>query len=132
MVGIAMPRAGRGRLAGLRVLIAEDSWLIADTLSVLLEEEGARVIGPSATSKGALQLLEEEETNFALVDMSLSDTFADGIIEQLVRRSIPFAIVTGFGALPTDADASAVRVFRKPIDRKLLIDALSGYARRSE
>jgi len=114
------------------VLIAEDSWLIADTLSVLLEEEGARVIGPSSTSKGALELLEKEETNFALVDMSLSDTFADAVIDQLVKRSIPFAIVTGFGALPTDGDAHAIRVFRKPIDRKLLIDALSGYARRSD
>lgn len=131
MVETSMPRSGRGRLLGLRVLIAEDSWLIADTLSVLLEEEGARVVGPSASSEGALQLLEEEDANFALVDMSLSDTFADRIIEKLVDRSIPFAIITGYGALPTNVDAPAVRVFRKPVDRKLLIDLLSGYAPRS-
>ena len=127
MTGTVQPRLGLGRLAGRRVLIAEDSWLTADTLSVLLEAEGARVVGPSATCAGALAYLEREAVDFALVDMGLGDAFADRLAEELVARTIPFFVLTGYSALPTNADERAIKVIRKPIDKRVLIDLLSGY-----
>ena len=122
-------RASCGRLVGLRVLIAEDSWLIADTLAVVLESEGARVTGPTATGAGAIELLRREAVDIALVDMSLSDGFADSLIGELDDRGIPFFVVTGFGALPTDADARAIKVIRKPVDAAHLVELIGNFVR---
>jgi two-component SAPR family response regulator len=130
MVEPTSPRMGHGRLAGLRVLIAEDSWLIADTLSVLLEEEGAWVVGRSASCAGAIGLLRQATVDFALIDMGLTDSFADQLAVELVKRSVPFAIVTGYGALPSNADEHAVKVIHKPIEKQVLVDLLSGYVAR--
>ncbi len=70
-----------GVLRGMRVLIAEDNWLLADTLSVLLEERGARVIGPAPTASAAIRLVATNTIDFALIDMNLKDGFSDGVIE---------------------------------------------------
>jgi DNA-binding response OmpR family regulator len=72
-----------GELFGLRVLIAEDQWLTADTLAVLLEEEGATVIGPCATTVSAMKRIGTEPVDFALVDMGLKDRFSDPVIRNL-------------------------------------------------
>jgi hypothetical protein len=55
VVGVTTPQLGRGRLHGLRVLIAEDAWTLADTLSVILGEEVARVLGPYDTAAEAME-----------------------------------------------------------------------------
>ena len=122
-------RHGRGRLLALRVLIAEDSWLFADTLAVLLEEEGAQVLGPFGTVAKALACLDNEAVDFAIVDLSLGDAFADRLVDNLVARRVPHAIVTGYQALPTDADRAAVAMLRKPCDTGELIDLLSRFAK---
>lgn len=122
-------RHGRGRLLALRVLIAEDSWLFADTLAVLLEEEGAHVLGPFGTVAKALACLDNEAVDFAIVDLSLGDGFADRLVDNLVTRRVPHAIVTGYQALPTDADRAAVAMLRKPCDTGELIDLLSRFAK---
>lgn len=119
-----------GKLRGLRVLIVEDSWLIADTLSVLLEEEGVAVVGPCPTNEAAVIALQQGTVDFALVDLALGDAFADQVVDDLIARNIPYAIITGYGALPTNADARAVKVLRKPIDRKALVELLDHHVVR--
>jgi len=132
MAGAIAPRLGYGRLKGLRVLIAEDSWLTADTLTVLLEEEGAHVLGPSATCAGAVDILAQERTDVALIDLHLADAFADALVDDLVRRKIPYAVLTGYGALPTNAGEQAIEVISKPIEKAKLIDLLSKVAKKKK
>ncbi len=122
-------RHGYGRLLAMRVLIAEDSWLFADTLAVLLEEEGAHVLGPFGTVDKAVSCLRDEDVDFAIVDLNLGDAFADRLVDRLVARQVPYAIVTGYQALPTNADRAAVAMLRKPCDTRELIDLLSRFAR---
>lgn len=115
-------------LLGLRVLIVEDSWLVADTLAVQLEERGARVQGPFSTVARTLEFLKTNDADFALVDLNLIDGFADKVIEVLVARNVPYAILTGYRALPTNVDEAAVAFLKKPFDMAELIDILSRYA----
>ena len=117
-------RHGRGRLLGMSVLIAEDSWLFADTLAVLLEEEGAHVLGPFGTVAKAMTCLLTESVDFAVVDLNLGDTFADRLVDKLVEQDVPYAIVTGYHALPTNADHGAVATLSKPCNTKELIDLI--------
>ncbi len=115
-------------LLGLRVLIVEDSWLVADTLAVQLEERGAKVHGPFATVARTIEFLKTHDVDFALVDLNLVDGFADKVIDMLIARSVPYAILTGYRALPTNVDESAVAFLKKPFDMAELIDILDRYA----
>jgi DNA-binding NtrC family response regulator len=123
---------GAGSLTGMRILIAEDDWLIADTLAVLLEEQGAQIVGPSPDTGHAIALLNASEViNFALVDMNLRDCFSDELIHNLNDRNIPFAIITAYHALPTNCGDRAVATLLKPVDHRKLFKLLSLYARGS-
>jgi hypothetical protein len=71
-----------------------------------------------------------EPVDFALVDMGLKDRFSDPVIEKLDAERIPYAVITGFNFLPTNAHDSAVEVIKKPIDKRALIKLHSPFARR--
>ena len=118
-----------GRLSGMRVLVAEDVWIYADTLCVILEEQGAVVLGPCNTAAKAMEIVRHTEIDFALVDMGLADTFADNLVVEINARGIPYAIVTGYQNLPTNADANAVGVLQKPLKAKALVDLLADFAK---
>ena len=115
-------------LLGLRLLIVEDTWLVADTLAVHLEAAGARVQGPFASNARAMAFLEKQPVDFALVDLNLTDGFADQVIEALIARGIPYAVLTGYRALPTNVDEHAVASLKKPFDMTELIDILARHA----
>jgi DNA-binding NtrC family response regulator len=121
-------RDGPHCLSGMRIMIAEDDWLLADTLAVLLEERGARVIGPVPATSSAIRLLDRSEVDFALVDMNLKDCFSDALIERLKARRIPFAILTAYQALPTNAGDSAIVTLHKPVDHRQLFELLIQYS----
>jgi ActR/RegA family two-component response regulator len=118
-----------GRLREIRVLIAEDEYLVADPLAVRLEEEGARIVGPFAKAAEALACIRTEEIDFAIVDMGLDDNFADELIEHLVAQNIGHVIISGYDALPTNAGDSAIARFQKPIDTESLIILLGKHSK---
>lgn len=112
----------------MNILIAEDDWLLADTLAVMLEERGARVIGPTPSAKIATDLVTKSKVDFALVDMNLQDSFSDPLVETLQARGIPFAILTAYRDLPTNCGEHAVATLHKPVDQAKLFDVLQSFA----
>ena len=124
-------RSAVGCLGGVRVLIAEDDGLLADTWAVLLEEEGARILGPYAASAPAIDCVRSGNIDFALVDMNLIDNFADGLLQELAVESIPCAVLTGFYALPSNCLDLAVQVFRKPVEIRDVIDLICKHLPRN-
>jgi DNA-binding NtrC family response regulator len=122
-------RGGRaGCLSGMNILIAEDDWLLADTLAVLLEERGARVIGPTPSASVAINLVVRSKVDFALVDMNLQDSFSDALVDTLQARGVPFAILTAYRALPTNCGEHAVATLHKPVDQSKLFELLQRFA----
>lgn len=105
----------------LRVLVIEDSWNVANRLATILEAYGANVLGPVPSVERALEVIRGETVSLALVDMNLREAFADDVIAELVARKIPFIIVTAYEMLPTNADAYAAAVLRKPVDADELV-----------
>ena len=90
-------------LTGLRVLVVEDTLMVAEVIAETLEMAGVTVIGPVGRVGTALALAERETLDGALLDVNLAGENSGPVAEALRARGIPFIFLTGYGdtsALP--------------------------------
>jgi CheY-like chemotaxis protein len=90
-----MTRRDSAALAGSRVLVVEDEFIIALELQSILEEAGATVIGPACTLARALELAEHENLSAATLDLRLGRDSVAPVAQLLAARHIPFVFYTG-------------------------------------
>src|SRR5215813_15565710 len=111
-------------LAGLRVLVVEDSWHVSTGLKMLLEAYGATVNGPVATTADAMRLVSESTPDVAIVDISLRDgELSYELIASLQDRGIRIVVLTGYGEVSLRKDKATV-VLQKPARDEVLIASL--------
>ena len=84
---------------GLRVLVVEDEYLVADDISETLQELGYKVAGPAATVSEAVALIREGSIDCALLDADLDGLSSSPVAELLASLRIPYVVVTGYGNL---------------------------------
>jgi DNA-binding response OmpR family regulator len=91
-------------LTGLRVLVVEDSLLVADLIGDALRDSGCDVVGPASRLMQGLALATVEQLDGALLDVNLGGERCFPIAAALRTRGIPFAFLTGYGdaALPSE------------------------------
>ena len=85
-------------LAGLRLLVVEDEYMIAEHISMLLEDLGCDVAGPVATIEEALAMLEGGGLDGALLDANLNGVSTAPIAAALNGASVPYVVATGYGS----------------------------------
>ena len=112
-----------GVLTGKKVLIAEDSWHVANALRMTVEGEGGEVVGPSPTVARACRLLDEGEVDLALVDLDLRGEMAYPLLEALAARGIRAVVLSGYGNGPR-LDRESVTVLGKPVQPDGLVRAM--------
>ena len=100
-------------LTGRRILVVEDEILISAMLSDMLLDVSAIVVGPVSTVKAALELLEGNPIDAAIIDMNLNGEWIDPVAEALVLRKIPFVFTTGYGVNSRSTQFGA-RTIEKP------------------
>lgn len=120
-------------LKGTRVLIVEDTFLVADSLRILIEAYGATVAAMVPSNEKAFAALEEVEIDVAILDIHLQDGKVYPFAQHLLKIGTPFLFVTGYGE---DADipeslASITRL-EKPLQIERLLRALAPLLGRSE
>lgn len=98
-------------IAGLKVLIVEDSLLLAMELEAGLEDSGVEVVGCAAELGEALSML-EQAFDAAVLDADLNGQSVAPVAEVLRREGRPFVFATGY------ADKAAPMGFDAPIVRK--------------
>jgi PAS domain S-box-containing protein len=122
---------GAADIRGVRVLIVEDSVLLALELEAGLIESGAQVVGVAADLDEARQML-SLAFDVAVLDADLAGRSVAPVANALAQRGAPFIFATGFddagvGAAPRGFD---VPVVRKPYNvhqiAAALIEALGG------
>ena len=111
---------------GRRVLIAEDSWHVAQSLKMTVEAEGAEVVGPVPTVDRACRLLAETDVDLALVDVNLRDQMAWPLLEALADRGVRSVVLSGYRQNSEDLDygGMTVAVLGKPVQPQGLIRAM--------
>src|SRR5215831_14789420 len=87
------PRNGHGAcscLAGTRILIVEDEVIVAMDIQTILEDEGAKVVGPAHTLNQALELASQADITLAILDWRLGKDSVGPLARMLASRNIPF------------------------------------------
>ncbi len=77
-----------------RILLVEDEPLIADDIAEILEKNGYQVVGIADEAADALEIVEEEQPDVALLDINIEGD-KDGI-ELAAELSIPFVFLTSY------------------------------------
>jgi len=94
------------------VLVVEDEYLIAADLADVLKDAGADVIGPVASVREALELVETfgDRLDGAVLDVNLREERVFPVAEALARRGIPYIFTTGYdSAIIPELHANAPR-----------------------
>jgi DNA-binding response OmpR family regulator len=115
----------RRRTARTKLLLVEDYYLIAEVYRALLGELGYDVVGPAPTVDRALSLLEEEEMDGAVLDVTLQGRTVTPVAERLREMELPFIFLTALADLDFLPNhlSGAIRV-EKPASPGELEDAL--------
>ena len=91
-------------LAGRRVLVVEDEYLIASQMKRWLLAAGCEVLGPVPSVDQALDLIEDDHLDAAVLDVNLGDgDTAYPVADKLGVLGVPYLFATGDMKL---ADAS--------------------------
>jgi CheY-like chemotaxis protein len=77
------------KIAGRRILVIEDSPVVAPFTQAILEELGCQVVGPAGNMAVARELAEQDGTDAALIDVRIRGEKSYPICEILNRRGVP-------------------------------------------
>jgi DNA-binding NtrC family response regulator len=114
-------------LAGMRVLLVEDSWQLGMALKSLLRSLDAEVDGPVATTADAEHLISEHVPDAAVVDINLRQGERSyGLIDRLIGQGVPVIVTSGYSDLPK-VPAKA-HILEKPVSEEKLITILRSVA----
>ena len=116
-------KPSRADLRGVRVLVVEDHWHVANALKSFLEAEGMKVSGPAATTADAQRLATEQKPDLAVVDIHLRLETAYVLIHQLDDQGVRVVVVSGYSVLPA-LTTKVAAVLQKPFNGPELLAAL--------
>jgi DNA-binding response OmpR family regulator len=118
-------------LAGTRLLIMEDEFLIAMDIEQVCRDHGAEDI-VIVRSLGELGAEPDFAFDAAVVDMRLGGDSTVDFASQLMARKVPFVFSTGYSDLGEAADGfPGVPVVTKPYNGTDLVEALAAAMNRS-
>ena len=111
-------------LDGCRVLIVEDEALVSMLLEDILDDLGCKVAGTAASVAKAMEIIQANELDCAVVDMNLGGENSRPVAEALAAKGVPFIIVSGYGEGGVRQDYPSAVVVGKPFQSEDLRRAL--------
>lgn len=111
-------------LSGLRLLIVEDSMLVAMSLEDYMRSMDCREVFKAARIGEAERVVRNHTLDGALLDINLSGEAVYPLADELDRLNVPYIFMTGYGV---DSIAEGYRrrpVLTKPYDPDEMIDLI--------
>jgi CheY-like chemotaxis protein len=125
----APPATSSDDLAGLSVLLVEDSAAIGEAVKQLLELLGACVAGPAASITEAESLLTQNLPDVALLDFHLrGGERSEALISRLRQRNVPVILLTGSIESPAPSSLIGATILEKPVSEAQLLSYLGPIA----
>jgi len=112
-------------LKGVRVLVVEDEYFVAILIEEILESAGCVVMGPIPRLLEALDAVDHEDYDVAVLDVNLAGERIDPVADALSERNVPFLFVTGYGASALPGEYAERPLLHKPFRMAELLGALS-------
>jgi CheY-like chemotaxis protein len=112
-------------LAGRRVFVVEDEWLIQVLIEDALGELGCSVSDTAARLDEALAKAATVACDVAVLEVNLNDQSTYSVAAALQARGVPFVFATGYDAAGLGADYPHVPVVHKPFGTRELAQALA-------
>lgn len=113
-------------LHGLRILIVEDNFFLADALRYLLDGYEGVVTAIAPTVERALAAFDADGADVAILDINLNGTSVVPFADYLAGAGVPFIFLTGYGddpeILPEHLRDRAC--LGKPVDAERLVRLL--------
>ena len=114
--------AGRGEeLAGLRLLVVEDDYLVAADLCTSLSRRGACIVGPAGNMRRGRELIREERPDCALLDINLNGTLAFELAAELRADGIRTIFTTGYDSAFLPEQFRDAPCLQKPVNLAALV-----------
>ncbi|MGB3627524.1 MAG: response regulator, partial [Henriciella sp.] len=98
-----------------RVLVVEDEWMIAEDFGDILDRAGFDVVGPANTEADAQKLVSTERFSAALLDVNLGGESTFAVADELARRGIPYAYITGYNENDLPERVKSHMLLSKPV-----------------
>lgn len=111
--------------SGLRVLIVEDEYFIAEDLARGFRKAGVEIVGPVASLADAIALAELDQLDGAVLDINLSGEMIYPLADTLMEQAVPIVFVTGYDAFAIPERYGAIPRCQKPFDASRVIEALA-------
>ncbi|AIC29805.1 response regulator CheY-like domain-containing protein (plasmid) [Rhizobium etli bv. mimosae str. IE4771] len=108
------------------VLVVEDEFFIAYQLQDALEAGGFRVLGPVATVSDAIDLINHERPDAAVLDVNLGRESVAPVALNLRTLGVPYVLATAYDK----AELASTFLFAdalnlgKPTDLQLLVETI--------
>lgn len=113
------------------VLIVEDDYLIASTMSAALELADWQVLGPFPSVATALRALDDgHAAAIAVLDINLGGERAFPLIDRLTQSGVPIVLTTGYGEDAIPPAYANLKRLQKPVRMHTLIDCLKSMLQR--
>jgi len=104
-------------LAGRRILLVEDDFIIADDFAATFVAAGAEVVGPAATPGKALELIERtERLDGAVLDINLQGDLVYAVVDALQARGVPVIFASGYDRAAIPERYADIPFCEKPVD----------------
>ena len=117
----------KASLRGVRVLLVEDTWHVAQALKSVLQQMGMVVLGPAGTTAAAKRLAAEHTPSIAVVDVNLGGETSCALIEELCDQNIRVIVISGYAMPPVRAHKTAA-ILQKPFSASEFLAALQSVA----
>src|ERR1700751_5361793 len=112
-------------LKGVKVLVVEDEYFVAILIEEILESAGCIVMGPIPRLPAALDAVDHEDYDVAVLDVNLAGERINPVADALSERHVPFLFVTGYGANALPSEYAERPHICKPFRMADLLGALS-------
>lgn len=113
------------KLSGCRILVVEDDYFIADTVSSVLTDIGCAVVGPFSSIEETKQEIGNDLPDAAVLDVNLSGRTIYPLAKVLMQRKIPVLFVTGYDPSTIHRKFRSVPHLVKPVNADRLQHAVA-------